>query len=338
MSTDVRYIQFEPGAALTDDEVAAFDDAQYRCYWQLIFYLYCNKGRCENNLEKLARMLNKNIDSFREKTWPVIRKKFQVSNGFITHKRVRKELREARKRSQVAKQKALNAAKARWSSNAQALHKQSISKAKVRKGKVSNNIYSLNSKEFRLSELLLDLILARKPNLKVGQSAKKEKTIQAWAVHIDRMIRLDNSTPERIEAVVRWCQTDDFWQNNILSTAKLRKQFDQLEMKMTKVKDPELTPCIVCGAKADTYCLDVNGKPVYLCSICGAAFIAIKPNGSWGYLPKSKIEKIVEQGKQQSKKTKLPASLTTGIGKAVPGGANKQKRLDEQKAEILKEN
>ena len=46
------------------------------------------------------------------------------------------------------------------------------------------------------------------------------------------MIRLDKRKPERIEAVIRWCQQDPFWQSNILSAETLRKQFDRLELRM----------------------------------------------------------------------------------------------------------
>jgi len=87
------------------------------------------------------------------------------------------------------------------------------------------NILRPNSDEFRLSELLLNLILERKPDF-------KKPHLQSWSKHIDRMIRLDKRTPERIEAVIRWSQKDPFWQNNILSAEKLREKFDQLELKM----------------------------------------------------------------------------------------------------------
>ena len=50
------------------------------------------------------------------------------------------------------------------------------------------------------------------------------------------MIRLDNRQPNEIKAVIEWSQEDDFWQDNILSTTKLRKHFDQLSMKMGKNK------------------------------------------------------------------------------------------------------
>ena len=80
-------------------------------------------------------------------------------------------------------------------------------------------------KEFQLSKLLLSLIRERKPDF-------KEPNLQKWAREIDLMIRIDKRKPEKIEKVIRWCQEDDFWQNNILSTQKLRKHYDQLTLKM----------------------------------------------------------------------------------------------------------
>jgi len=87
------------------------------------------------------------------------------------------------------------------------------------------DIYSQNSNEFRLSELLLNLILERRNTF-------KRPDLKKWAKHIDWMIRLDERDIIEIEKVIRWCQLDTFWQNNILSTKKLRKQFDTLALKM----------------------------------------------------------------------------------------------------------
>ncbi len=82
-----------------------------------------------------------------------------------------------------------------------------------------------DSVEIGLSDLLLEKILSRNPN-------HKKPDLQAWAKDVDRMIRLDKRTPEEIQAVIKWCQSDPFWQNNILSTIKLRSKFDQLRLKM----------------------------------------------------------------------------------------------------------
>jgi len=85
--------------------------------------------------------------------------------------------------------------------------------------------YSPNSNEFRLAELLFSLIREWKPNY-------REPDLQKWAIHIDRLIRIDERTAAQVEHVVRWCQQDTFWRTNILSAEKLRKQVDVLEAKM----------------------------------------------------------------------------------------------------------
>jgi len=92
--------------------------------------------------------------------------------------------------------------------------------------------YSVTSIEVQLSELLLNLILERRNGF-------KKPDLQKWAKHIDLMIREDKRDPEEIEKVIKWCQADKFWQNNILSPRKLRKQFDQLALKMQGDKSKE---------------------------------------------------------------------------------------------------
>lgn len=81
------------------------------------------------------------------------------------------------------------------------------------------------SNEVRLSEKLLAFILEKNPN-------HKKPDIQSWARHVDLMLRVDKRQVEQIETVIDWCQSDSFWQNNILSTKKLREKFDQLFLKM----------------------------------------------------------------------------------------------------------
>jgi len=102
-------------------------------------------------------------------------------------------------------------------------------------------IYSQNSDEFRLSKLLYALIKKRNPK-------QKEPNLQVWADHIEKTIRIDKRTPMEVETVIMWCQDDDFWQNNILSTEKLRKQYDQIFLKMNNKKSD------------NPYKLNFNGK------------------------------------------------------------------------------
>lgn len=86
--------------------------------------------------------------------------------------------------------------------------------------------YCPTSDEVRLSELLLNKILERSPTY-------KKPNIQTWCKDIDKMIRIDKRDVSDIEKIIVWCQDDDFWKNNILSTSKLRKQYDQLALKMS---------------------------------------------------------------------------------------------------------
>jgi len=88
-----------------------------------------------------------------------------------------------------------------------------------------DNTFSPNSDEFRHAKLLYDLILGNDPKA-------KKPNMQNWTNEIDKLHRLDKRSFEEIEAVIRWCQKDDFWHTNILSAGKLRSQFQQLILKM----------------------------------------------------------------------------------------------------------
>ena len=105
-----------------------------------------------------------------------------------------------------------------------------------------DEIVDVNSNEYILSKLLFDLIKKRNPN-------HKQPDLKSWAKHIDLMIRIDKRTIDEIRGCINWSQQDSFWQNNILSTAKLRKQFDTLYLKAKGSKDGKSGKCI--GASGD---------------------------------------------------------------------------------------
>lgn len=89
------------------------------------------------------------------------------------------------------------------------------------KEKKKKATFSSDSTEVRLSELLLNLILARNPSHKIPK-------LQDWAKAIDLMRRLDHRTPEDIEQIIHFSQEDPFWSTIVISTSKLREKFDQL--------------------------------------------------------------------------------------------------------------
>lgn len=85
----------------------------------------------------------------------------------------------------------------------------------------------------RLSRTLFQFMALRLPSL-------KEPNFQSWAREADMLLRIDGRTYEEADKVLRWSQKNPFWQRNILSPAKLRAQFDRLQMEMQN--DRSATP------------------------------------------------------------------------------------------------
>lgn len=78
----------------------------------------------------------------------------------------------------------------------------------------------------RLAALLRSEIQRNKPDFRVTPTQERN-----WSATAQWMIDLDKRDPCEIEQLIRWVQRDDFWMTNILSMDKLRKQFDQLQLK-----------------------------------------------------------------------------------------------------------
>lgn len=83
-----------------------------------------------------------------------------------------------------------------------------------------------SEEDMRLAQLLADLIKGNNPDWHL------KGNIETWAEHVEKLRRIDKRTPEQIEYMIRWTQGHDFWQANILSTAKLRQKFDDLIPKV----------------------------------------------------------------------------------------------------------
>lgn len=75
----------------------------------------------------------------------------------------------------------------------------------------------------RLCDLLAELITTN--------TGRTPKVTSQWLSDMDKLLRIDKVSEDDAERVIRWCQEDTFWQANILSPGKLRKQFVQLELK-----------------------------------------------------------------------------------------------------------
>jgi len=70
--------------------------------------------------------------------------------------------------------------------------------------------------------LLADLIEAN--------GSRRPVVNDKWLSDMERLHKIDERSWEQITKAIEWCQADDFWRGNILSPAKLRKQYDQLRL------------------------------------------------------------------------------------------------------------
>ena len=64
-----------------------------------------------------------------------------------------------------------------------------------------------------------------------SRPAAKDRDLQRWAADIDKIARIDGYEWRTISHVLRFSQSDEFWQKNILSGRTFRAKFVQLYAK-----------------------------------------------------------------------------------------------------------
>ena len=107
----VKFVQLESGAFLTDVDFITMTAEQRGVYITLILFLNCNNGRCRYDEQVLSALCN--CADF-ARVWEKIKTKFTQKNGWIRHKRVSRELKAAKARLQLYSKKGLKGAKNRW--------------------------------------------------------------------------------------------------------------------------------------------------------------------------------------------------------------------------------
>lgn len=102
----------------------------------------------------------------------------------------------------------------------------------LKNDKEDNKPFCRGSKTYDVESVPYKLSLRLLTNIRKNNSKFKEPNLQKWADDFRLMIDRDKRTVEQIVNLIDWCQEDNFWKSNILSPAKLRKQYDQLVMKI----------------------------------------------------------------------------------------------------------
>jgi len=114
--------------------------------------------------------------------------------------------------------------------------------ARTINGKLTRIIYFCESQPYQLAELLLDKILEHKPDFKAPN-------LQKWAEQMDAILTKDNRPPDEVRAVIRFAVGENFWQNNILSVIKLRRQYEELNEQRL---NPYAPPAEIKPSKSET--------------------------------------------------------------------------------------
>lgn len=82
-----------------------------------------------------------------------------------------------------------------------------------------------------LTKLLVKLMLQNNPNARIP---KTESQKQQWIDALEKIHRLDGYSYDEIKQVIIWCQNDEFWKANVLSTKKLREKMPTLVLQMKR--------------------------------------------------------------------------------------------------------
>jgi len=110
--TNIRFVQLEPAAFLSDVDVQMWNATEVGCYWLILLYLYTNNGRVPNDQKGLSRICRYPRNFVR--IWNKIAHKFVVAGAFLCNKRVDRELQAALSRYTQTHLAGVKSAKKRW--------------------------------------------------------------------------------------------------------------------------------------------------------------------------------------------------------------------------------
>lgn len=149
----IRFVQLEPMAVLADSDLYRIGHKAIACYLLLVMHLYDSNGKLPLNMEELAKLCI--CDDEFGSVWEKIRHKFIIKDGVIKHNRVSRELREAKKRCQVAKKNGLRGAEKRWQGHSSTISSPIAkeNKGKLNEGEDKENKNKENESEGSLNEV-----------------------------------------------------------------------------------------------------------------------------------------------------------------------------------------
>jgi len=229
--TQIKYVQLEPDAFLSDIDFQLMTAEERGCYWTIILYLYRNNGKLKYDPKSLPDLCKVKSEFALNK----VLSKFQKRHGYLTHKRVNKEIQKA----QVKQQSAVKAINTRWEKQrktdtdvlpeyyeckpAVILTKPNPTKLNLNNNnntKITNNLKQNESQNGgvvivkKAEEILeLDLLIQKKRTICLGELAKlfilnprEQTTFSAILKFLTEQCQAGIQQPEIFEDVVRWAK------------------------------------------------------------------------------------------------------------------------------------
>jgi uncharacterized protein YdaU (DUF1376 family) len=218
-------------------------------YLLLLFSYWNRQEPLPNDDKKLSKILRVSEREWK-KVKPSVMRFFRIEGEVIVNDRMNYEINRANEKSQKAKESAMH----RWpktddeetserNANASETHMPTECSSpsplplSLQKDRKSRPAFEKNSPPVLMAELIYSEHLRWQPNFLGGKD--REKAFQSWATDIDKLNRIDGYDFPTIEKIIRYAQSDSFWQSNILSGYKLRERFDMLFSKSQNPSKPK---------------------------------------------------------------------------------------------------
>ena len=240
--------QFYPADWKKDPAVRSLTPASRGVWWDLICSMWETKERCKltGTIDSLSRIVGCSPDDIQK--FLDENAVHQVADVTVSHGRVtvtcRRMARQEKERQQAAKRKRRERMSGSChgdvtveSENVTSVSSSSSSTT-VKESSLEDScpIFPAGSEPYDLAVFLAEKIRAnneraRTPDLDTAQW-------QMWCKTFDLMIRRDGLDPGEIAAIISWCQSDDFWQTNIISPSSLRNHYPRLYAAAKKCGAP----------------------------------------------------------------------------------------------------
>ncbi len=240
------YIQIRIDDYLKDTRFLTTEE--HGAYLLLIFHYWQTERALDDTDGKLGKIVGVS-----RKKWKNLKinleKYFSIENNVWTHSRIEFDLERVISKQKKASHAASEGVRKRENlriqkqtlerleseRRANAEHSQSHTDANTDANADKDSLPQLSVGREEVFDLCGQLADGVEVNLmeksKNPEKVKRPTISQGWLKQMALLIQKDGHEVDEVREIIEWAIHDEFWSSNIMSPAKLRKQFDQLVLK-----------------------------------------------------------------------------------------------------------